>query len=250
MVPWHNHDDFWMLIEPILFSWQRREEAPKQVGDILTLLELEPPANVLDLCCGIGRHSLEFARLGFDVTAVDRTKAYLEKASRQAEGAGLKIKFVQDDMRTYRKDNTYDLALSLYTSFGYFENPEDDCKVIQNLHASLRPGGVLLMDMMGKEIIARVFRARDWYEEDDCIVLQERSLGKNWAWMENRWIILRGKDRTDLKFSHRLYSATEISMLLKRCGFGEVSIYGNYHGSAYDNKATRLVAVAKKSASV
>lgn len=248
MLPWHNHDDFWMLIEPILFSWQKREEAPKQVGDIITLLELDPPAKVLDLCCGIGRHSLEFAREGFEVTAVDRTKAYLEKANKQAESAGLKIEFVQDDMRTYREEDKYDVALSLYTSFGYFEDPVDDRRVIENLYASLRPGGVLLIDMMGKEVIARVFRARDWYEEDDCIVLQERSLGKNWGWMDNHWIILRGKDRTDLRFSHRLYSATEITMLLKDCGFEDVWVYGGYDGSAYDHQAKRLVAVAKKSA--
>jgi SAM-dependent methyltransferase len=248
MLPWHNHDDFWMLIEPVLFSWQRREEAPKQVGDIIDLLELSPPAKVLDLCCGIGRHSLAFARQGFEVTAVDRTKAYLEKAHKNAESTGLKIEFIQDDMRSYRKENTYNVALSLFTSFGYFDNPEDDCNVIENLHASLVPGGVLLMDMMGKEVVAREFRERDWYEEDNCIVLQERQVGKNWAWMDNHWIILRDKDRTDLRFSHRLYSASELSMLLKNCGFEDVRIYGGYDACAYDHKALRLVAVAQKAA--
>jgi SAM-dependent methyltransferase len=248
MLPWHNHDDFWMLIEPILFSWQRRAEAPQQVGDIISLLELSPPGKVLDLCCGIGRHSFEFAREGFEVTAVDRTKTYLEKASKQAVSDGLNIEFVQDDMRNFRKENTFDVALSLYTSFGYFDDPEDDHKVLENLHASLVPGGVLVMDMMGREVVAREFRERDWYEEEGCIVLQERTLGKNWAWMDNHWIILKDKDRTDLRFSHRLYSASELSALLKDCGFEDVRIYGGYNESPYDHTANRLVAIAQKSA--
>lgn len=248
MLPWHNHDDFWMLIEPILFSWQRRAEAPKQVGEIISLLELSPPAKVLDLCCGIGRHSFEFAREGFEVTAVDRTKSYLEKASKRAADDGLKIEFVQDDMRYFRRDNTYDLALSLFTSFGYFDDPEDDKRVLENLLASLVPGGALLMDMMGREVVAREFAERDWYEEEGCIVLQERKLGKNWAWMDNRWIILRDKDRTDLRFSHRLYAASELSALLKLAGFADVRIYGGYNDCPYDHTAKRLVAVAEKSA--
>ncbi|MFH1755083.1 MAG: class I SAM-dependent methyltransferase, partial [Candidatus Latescibacterota bacterium] len=167
----------------------------------------------------------------------------------KAKNAGLELEFVQDDMRNYRKDNTYDLAVSLYTSFGYFEDPADDRRVTENLHGSLKPGGVLLMDLIGKEALARVFRERDWYEEDDCIVMQERTLGKNWGWVNNHWIILRDKDRTDLRFSHRLYSASEMTALLKDSGFEDVRIYGGYDAGPYDHTATRLVAVARKSTS-
>src|SRR5204863_7756432 len=136
-----------------------------EVDQLTKLLDLDSPAKVLDLCCGLGRHSLELARRGFDVTGVDRTGVYLRRAQKQADSEGLKIEFVQEDMRQFCRPEAFDLTLNLFTSFGYFESPAEDRRVLVNVHKSLQPGGRLVMDMMGKEIIARVFRERDWREE-------------------------------------------------------------------------------------
>jgi len=71
----------------------------------------------------------------------------------------------------------FDIAISLFTSFGYFEDPRDDQKVLANVHASLKPGGKLLMDMSGKEVIARTFQPTGWSEpEPGTLVLQDRKV--------------------------------------------------------------------------
>ena len=57
-------------------------------------------------------------------------------------------------MLTFCQENTYDLVLSMYSSFGYFDNPEDDFSVLQNARVSLKDGGKLLLDVRGKEIHA------------------------------------------------------------------------------------------------
>ena len=183
MGSWHDQDDFWIIAEPVLFSWQRRKETPKEVDSIISLLTADTSARVLDLGCGIGRHSLELARRGFVVTGVDRTRNYLQKASKEAKKEGINVEFVQDDMRNFCRSEEFDISLSLYTSFGYFENKEDDSKVIANIYSSLKPGGILLMDMMGKEVLSRDFKEREWMEEDGWLVLQERKLGKDWGWL-------------------------------------------------------------------
>jgi SAM-dependent methyltransferase len=246
MESWHDQDDFWIIAEPILFSWQRREDAPKEINDIISLLGAKAPARILDMGCGIGRHSLELARRGFTVTGVDRTRSYLEKASNQAKEEGLDIEFVQDDMRSFRRPEQFDISLNLYTSFGYFEKREDDGKVVANIHSSLKRGGVLLMDIMGKEVVSRDFKEREWMEEDGWLVLQERKLGQDWGWLENRWIIIKDNDRTELKFSHRLYSAVEIVRLMKDNGFKEVDVFGSLSGIKYDHQAQRLIVKAVK----
>ena len=244
--PWHEQDTFWETVAPVLFVERRWSDAPAEVEQVLALLGIGPGAHILDLCCGVGRHSLELARRGFQVTGVDRTQLYLDRASRQAEAEGLEIEFVQRDMRAFCRPDAFDAVVNLFTSFGYFEDPEDDQRVAMNVYRSLKSGGVFLIDIMGKEVLARIFSERDWYEEDGVLILQEREITKNWSWMENRWIILADSNRTELNLSHRVYSAVELASLLTECGFAHIDAYGDFEGSAYDHLARRLVIVAHK----
>src|SRR5260370_1959594 len=68
MVPWFEDEDFWTAFRPFLFSGERVEHARDDVEKLIGLLALSPGASMLDLCCGIGRHTFEFARRGFAVT--------------------------------------------------------------------------------------------------------------------------------------------------------------------------------------
>jgi SAM-dependent methyltransferase len=244
--PWYEQDTFWNTVASVLFTERRWSDAPTEVERVVSLLELEPGAHVLDLCCGVGRHSLELARRGFQVTGVDRTQPYLDRASRQAEAEGLKAEFVQEDVRNFCGPDTFDAAVNLFTSFGYFEDPEEDRQVATNVYRSLKSGGAFLIDMMGKEILARVFRERDWDEENGVLILEERKITKNWSWMESRWIIFADNNRAEVNFAHRIYSAVELASLLTDCGFAHVDAYGDLEGSAYDHLARRLVVVARK----
>ena len=79
-VPWYENDVLWEKVERHIFSKWRLESATAEMDQLLELAGIAPGAAVLDLCCGVGRHSLELARRGFEVTAVDRTKLYLKRA--------------------------------------------------------------------------------------------------------------------------------------------------------------------------
>jgi len=244
--PWHEQDEFWDTFAPTLFTDEHWLRAPAEVEHIISLLAIEDGARVLDLCCGPGRHSLELARRGFRVTGVDRTQRYLDSASQQAEAEELDVEFVLDDMRTFFRADAFDAVINVYTAFGYFEDPGDDRQVVMNVFRSLRSGGVFLLDIMSKEVLARKFRERDWREEDGVLILQEREIARNWSWIENRWILLKGNERTEFRLSHRLYSATELMSLLMTCGFGQVDAYGDLEGGAYDHTASRLVVVGRR----
>ena len=243
---WHEDDTFWAETLPVLFPESRVREAQKEIEQILDLADIPSGRAVLDLCCGIGRHSLELVRRGFRVTGVDRTKQYLDLAAAQAGRETLSLELIQEDMRSFRREESYDAVLNLFTSFGYFEDPRDDQRVVDNVYASLRSGGVLVMQLMSKEVLARIFRPRDWYEQDGLLVLEERKVRRNWSWIESRWTLISGKRRVDLDLSHRLYAASELMLLLRDRGFGKVKAYGDLDGSLYDEKATRLVVVACK----
>jgi SAM-dependent methyltransferase len=243
---WYEDKSLWKTVAPILFNQKRLGDTAGEVDQIIKLSDIRKGAKVLDLCCGIGRHSLELAQRGFKVVGVDLTEEYLAKARRRAKAEGLNIQFIRSDMSRFCLLDSFDTAINMFTAFGYFENPEDDRHVLTNVYRSLRKGGTLLIDFIGKEVIARIFREREWYEENGVIILQEHKARQDWSWIDNRWIILKNGKQKEIRFGHRIYSAAEITALLKDCGFKSVSIYGDLAGADYDHNAKRLIATAKK----
>ncbi|MHC4695963.1 MAG: class I SAM-dependent methyltransferase [Planctomycetota bacterium] len=247
MTEWHEDDSFWEETAPVLFTGERLQKAATEVEQILGLVELPHGAAILDLACGQGRHALEFARRGYSVTGVDRTSGYIAEGQRKATEHNLDIEWVRADMRHFRRPGSFDAAVSLLTSFGYFEDPEEDRRVAENLFSSLRAGGRLVLDLMGKEVLARIYRQYDWHEEPDgTLLLEERQLMDDWSRLEARWIVIRGERRSEHRFTLRLYSAAELKTLLLDVGFREVNMYGSLAGSPYDHEAERLVAVCRR----
>jgi hypothetical protein len=119
--------------------------------------------------------------------------------------------------------------------------------VIENVYKSLKSKGKFLIDVMGKEVLARIFTERMWRtEEDGAIFIEEHKMIDNWEKIENRWIVIKGDKKMEFKFSLRIYSAVELLDLLKECGFKKAEAYGNFEGAPYDHKAQRLVTVAEK----
>jgi SAM-dependent methyltransferase len=244
MTSWHEDDGFWSGVEPVLFTMERMGQAPADARALVTLLGLEPGARVLDLCCGPGRHAVELARRGMRVTGVDRTTRYLDQAARAARETGVDLALIQADMRSFVRPRGFDAALNLFTSFGYFEDPGEDEVVARNLLTSLEPGGRAVLDMYGKELLARDFRPRDWSRHGDVILVEERTVRPGWDWISSEWTVLDGSSRRSFRVEHRLYSGQELRALLLRAGFGSVDLYGSFEGAPYDHEATRLVAVA------
>jgi SAM-dependent methyltransferase len=243
---WYDDDAMWAATESWMFDPARWEGTAAEIDGVVALLDTEAPATVLDLCCGPGRHSIELARRGFVVTGVDRTVRFLTEAERRAREEGLQIEWVESDMREFSRPEAFDCVVNLLTSFGYFEDRDDDRRVAQNIFDSLKPGGKVVLDMMGKENLARIFRAREWQEKNGELWLFERELQQSWSWLSNRWIRLKGDERLEFRVSHRLYSAFELSSLFRDCGFSEVDTFGSLTGAPYDQEAKRLVLVAAK----
>jgi SAM-dependent methyltransferase len=244
--PWHQDDEFWETFREFIFSPRQFEQAVEQVDQVLALLDLDSGARVLDIPCGVGRHSVELAERGFRVTGVDATAAYLETASERAREAGVEVEFVHEDMREFRREASFDAVVNLYTSFGYFEDRADDERTARNVYESLKPGGALVMSLTSKEVLAGKFRKRTWEEQDGAYILEEHEISDDWSWIENRWIVVDGDRTREFAVSHRLYSAYELSELLERVGFGEVTVFGDLEGSDYDETAAHLVVVARK----
>lgn len=246
---WFDDDSFWEELYPFIFSAKRFKVAAEQIGKILALTQPEG-RSVLDLCCGPGRCSVMLAEEGFSVTGVDRTKILLDKARARAKAAGVIVNWVEQDARDFVRPSAFDLALSMFTSFGYFDNKLDDITVLANVLASLRPGGIFLLDMMGKERLAhKLQRTTSETLPDGSMLVQRNEVFDDWTRIRKEWILVRQGHAKRFTFHHNVYSGQEIRDRMEQVGFVDVSLYGNLDGDEYDQDAKRLIAVGHKSLS-
>jgi SAM-dependent methyltransferase len=243
---WFDDDVFWAMFKPSLFGEERWQLAARDAEPLAKLLQLEPGALVLDLCCGPGRFSIELARRGSKVTGVDRTALYLAEARRRARQEKLDVEFVRSDMRQFVRPRAFDACINMFTSFGYFEDQADDFKVCRHVLRSLRPGGRFLIQAAGKEWLARNFQPTDWREESGSFILEERKVAPGWTGLENRWVLIRNGKVREFRFFLRVYSGVELRDLLLRAGFAKADIYGGLSGEPYDHNSRWLVAVGRK----
>ncbi len=216
------------------------------MGKVLALTRPKGRA-ALDLCCGPGRFSIALAKRRFAVTGVDRTKYLLDKARARARSARVRIEWVQRDMRDFVRSEAFDLALSMFTSFGYFDDKREDLRVLANILASLRPGGACLIEVGGKEWLARIFAPTTSHTlPDSSLLVQRHTIFDDWTRIRNEWILIRrGKAKT-FKFHHTVYSGQELRDRMEKVGFAGVKLFGNLDGDEYGPSANRLIAVGWK----
>lgn len=134
----------------ILYKDRDYEEAGKFMTTLTRFLKLQPGAKILDLACGKGRHSKFLHKLGYVVTGVDLSPSSIAYA-KQFESENLHFE-VHDMCLPY--PDKFDAVLNLFTSFGYFEEEEDNLRTIKAIKAELREGGFGVIDFLNAEYLA------------------------------------------------------------------------------------------------
>lgn len=191
----------------------------------LFLPELEDGSSILDLCCGTGRITAEFARMGFTSTGLDSSASMLEYARKRAPA----VEFIQADARSFEIAREFDGVISVFDSLNHMMTLDELLAVFQCTFRSLRPGGTFFFDMN----LERGFR-RHW-EEDFSVVEPEyvavvhgnfdrfskigrydftlfRAAGGCW-------------NRNDFTILQRCYTRQQITSRLRGAGFTNVRVF-------------------------
>jgi SAM-dependent methyltransferase len=224
--------------------------AEAEVEEIIGLLRLPPGSAVEDLGCGRGRHAIPLARKGYRVTGVDISSKMLHLAFSRAEREGVRVEWVREDMRTFCRRDSFDLALSLFTSFGYFSDAENQ-RVLENIGMSLKKGGRLLLDLRnaGKGLS----RMEDM---DKTIEVPSGSL-RMAVRFDRRSLRARAEHtltrpdgiRISSAFDVRIYSMEELREMIVKAGMEVVGFYGSLSGAPFADESARMVALALRPAS-
>jgi SAM-dependent methyltransferase len=245
---WFENKTFWEELYPYIFNDERWEAAPGEVESVLHLSGVSEGA-VLDLCCGPGRHACLLAGKGLSVTGVDCTPFLLDKARELASDRGVDVEWVESDMRSFVRPGSFDLAISLYSSFGYGPTAEDNRTTLRNIHDSLKPGGCLVIDLKGKETFTGGFSEVLCTDgPDGSVLFQRHHIKDDWKCIKNEWVLVKGERARTFTFDLFVYSGQELRTLLENTGFADVTLHGSFEPIPYGLQASRLIAVARKPA--
>jgi SAM-dependent methyltransferase len=214
---------------------------------------------VLDLCCGYGRHSLQLAKRGYQVTGIDLSPTLINHAKDLTERMDLsnQVEFLVGDIRKIstllnKKSGYYDAIINMFTSIGYYDD-ETDKNVLKQLHDLASDNGILIIDIANRDWIIKHFQHFNVRDIDDGVVEihQHRRFDYDNSRMENTYRFYKKKGEelkhlTTVKLNHRLYSLHEFKRLYETTGWKYLYSYGNFELDPVSPDNNRIIIIGRK----
>jgi SAM-dependent methyltransferase len=222
-----------------LYAHRDEGEAEGHV-DFVESLFAGPPRAILDLACGAGRHTAALRRRGYHAVGVDLSLRLLLQSPALPRVAG-------DMLRLPFTDAAFDWALNFFTSFGYFEQEEENQRVLAEVARVLQPGGRFLLDLMNLDATLAQLKEYEQREEGG----REIEIHRWWDPQQrrvNKRIRLAGpglQSRTFLE-SVRAYTREEVASGLRRAGLELTATFGSFTGAKYGRDSERLILVGSR----
>lgn len=201
--------------------WADRTEA--EVDRAIVMLRPEGGERVLDLACGIGRHSLELRRRGFEVVGVDISADLLEMAERAAAEEGLDVSFMQADLRELELRDEFDIVLSLNDgAVGYFETEEENRRTFAVVSQVLRDGGGHLMQLPNVLHAEAHLPLKSWIVGESTLELSDHHWNAEDRYIEGSTVPIRFGEvfekYEEIPFRQRLYTVEELTEIYDSVG--------------------------------
>ena len=251
-------NDFWAEIFRVKHrrSIQGIQYYDKMVVEFcIEVLGLKNGGELLDIACGAGDQSVEFAKQGIKVTAFDISERLIEAAQECAKSNEVSVNFFTGDMLKMSYENQFNAAVLLSHSFGFF-NHDENIQVLKDTHKTLKEGGCLLLDLMNPYNIPRFMKT--WTALEGGYLLNEPHLldapagvlrGRPATFIDtdNNRIVLMDEDALSNN-DIRMYTALEIRAMLEEAGFTKIDFYGQNKlpRMQYSSGSERMVVVASK----
>jgi SAM-dependent methyltransferase len=226
-----------------LYCERNDDEAGRFMNILLTALKPTPGSNMLDLGCGAGRHSFHLANYGYNVTGLDLSLNSIVQAKKLSCS---NLKFTHADMRDPFGVCEYDYILSLFTSFGYFDNHENS-KVARNMTRALKPGGTLVIDYLNTHTVLNKIVPFEVIEKDNIHFFIARWFDANFIYKR---IAISDLEKTpEIIFTERvnLFSLEDFVEMFSQFGLRLKATYGDYQMKTYNpDESKRLILVFTK----
>jgi len=222
-----------------LYHHRNIEDADQQVRLIIKTLKPKKDELILDLACGEGRHCLLFHEKGFNIKGIDLSTHLVKSGKTKYPFLDIKV----GDMRHIK--GKHDIILSLFTSFGYFDNDKDNFSVIRSINRALKPDGWFWIDYLNPVYVIRnLVPDNEIKLEDGTTVIESRFIENNTIIKE---IIFNGPGKNN-KYQERvkLYTREDLETMLIKSGIYPQGVFGNYKGSEWSSCSPRTIIYGRK----
>ncbi|HQW83204.1 MAG TPA: methyltransferase domain-containing protein [Ferruginibacter sp.] len=228
----------------LLYFKRDHKEAAIFIDNLINYLKPSTGSRMLDVACGKGRHSIQLANKGFDVTGIDLSDYSINSALQHASET---LHFYKHDMRLPFCINYFDYAFNFFTSFGYFKTRREHDNTIRTIAQAIKKEGVFVMDFLNVH-----------YAEDHLVhQLQKEIEGINFIitkWFDEthfyKKIIIEDEAYPEpLEFIERVakFSLGDFTEMFAYQGLQIQEVFGDYDFGIYDvKKSQRMVMIAKK----
>ncbi|WP_340399272.1 methyltransferase domain-containing protein [Paenibacillus sp. FSL H8-0079] len=234
--------------EDYLLVYKHRDVqgAYQEVHKMINWLKLKPNAEVLDLCCGMGRHSLALADAGLRVTGVDLSDVLLREARLMDDEH--RVSWCHADMRELPLKGGFDAVVNLFTSFGYFLEDGEQLKVLRAIHRMLRPGGSYIIDFMNTAHVTRHLVPHSVREDEGQRIEELRKIEDGFVQKEIRITDTTSGDEPRVYQERvKLYTRDQLSQMLSEAGLRVDQVHGGYDEEKYDEQASpRMIFVGHR----
>lgn len=224
----------WFGSKEYLDAYHHRNELEARTLIKLIISETEIPksASVLDAACGSGRHSIEFAKLGFNVTGFDLSTTLLNIAKEKSEIENLNIIFLNGDFRTITFNNKFDLLANLFTSFGYFDNDKENFRFIRYAPKILNTNGFFVFDYFNAEFLRKNIVSDSEKEVNGKLIKEKRNMDESRV---VKTITISDSNMVkEFKESVAVYTPGRIIDEFSKAGFLLKKSFGTYEGSQFN----------------
>ena len=218
----------------------------EQAKLVKRLLKLRKGMRVLDIPCGTGRLTIPLAKMGLKMTGLDFTGPFISRARTAVRKAGVRVRFIQQDMRKIDFEDEFDAALNWFTSFGYFSDAEN-LAFAARVYRALKPGGAFLIEATYKRRPVAHHVIRQSEETIGGVIIKQRH---RWEARTSRarsiWTFIKGDCVERHRLNIRIYNGTEMRALLRKAGFRDVRLFGNPPLGRLSRHSYRFIAIGRR----
>ncbi len=228
------------------YAHRDEAEAKMNVRELLRWFPIEPTHTILDLACGAGRHLIALHQAGLTrLTGLDLSRDLLDLARQRLQDlSATEVQLIHGDMRAIGIRDRFDVALSFFSSFGYFVEDRTNAAVIREIAAAVKTGGAALIDTMNPPYVRATLVPDETFDIDGGHISVSRRITADNR-VEKMVVVRRNGTRCHETFeSVRLYTGEEMTTMLEDAGFGRIRLAGALDGRVYSARSPRLVVSA------
>jgi SAM-dependent methyltransferase len=226
----------------LLYNKRDFQEAEIFIDNLVAYLQPKQGAKFFDLACGKGRHSMFLNKKGFDVVGVDLSEESILSAKHEENET---LHFAVHDMREVFENHSFDVVVNLFTSFGYFDDDQEDVNVLKAVTSVLKEDGFFVLDYLNAKQVVKNLKTTETIQREDVSFEITKKV-------ENSFVV-KGINFQDKGKSYhfeeqvKLIGESEFEEYFRLAGLRLLAKFGDYNLEGFDeDKSPRLILIAEK----